>query len=195
MPALPSKGPGQQPWELRLPSVSPIGRRQLRPEGEDGLQALSSLGILYSPGPWPGHQMSMAHAADAFSGKSCQSARVGRRASGPRGASGWPAAVGATFLKKEQWCWEKQRWNKGQDRKLSRDRQEAAQAGTCGLGPGHRARQDGLAATAPIFTPGLRGDWCPHNTPLGFFSTRHRGMWIVAHVVTKTDCTQTDEQI
>ena len=168
MPALPSKGPGQQPWELRLPSVSPIGRRRLRPEGEDGLQALSSLGILCSPGPWPGHQMSMAHAADAFSGKSCQSAQVGRRASGPRGASGWPAAVGATFLKREQWCWEKQRGNKGQDRKLSRDRQEAAPGGDMWARPRAQGQAGRTGGHSPHFYPWTRGGLVPTQHSFGF---------------------------
>lgn len=39
----------------------------------------------------------------------------------PRGASVWPAAVDATFLKKKAAVLERQRWNKEQDRKLCRD--------------------------------------------------------------------------
>lgn len=63
-----------------------------------------------------------------------------------------------------------------------------------GLCPGHRTRRDGPMATPP-FHPRTKGVLCPHNTHLGFFSTRHRRTWISAHVVTKTDYTQTSEQI
>lgn len=50
-------------------------------------------------------------------------------------------------------------------------------------------------ATPPPFHPRTEGVLCLHNIHLGFFSTRHRRTWILAHVVTKTDYTQTNEQI
>ena len=62
----------------------------------------------------------------------------------PRGASVWPAAVDATFLKKEQQCWERQPWNKGQDGKLSRDHQGQARVGTRRLCPEPRARRESM---------------------------------------------------
>lgn len=37
------------------------------------------------------------------------------------------------------------------------------------------------------------GESWPHNSPLGFFTTRHRETWVSAHIVTKTDYTQTKE--
>lgn len=52
--AIPSKGSGQQPWELRLPHVSLVGRRWLQPKGGSHLQALSSPGIFAPRGPSQG---------------------------------------------------------------------------------------------------------------------------------------------
>lgn len=51
---IPSKGSGQQPWELRPPHVSLVGRRWLQPEGGSRLQALSSPGISAPQGPGQG---------------------------------------------------------------------------------------------------------------------------------------------
>lgn len=52
--AIPSKGSGQQPWELRPPHVSLVGRTWLQPEGGSHLQALSSPGIFAPQGPGQG---------------------------------------------------------------------------------------------------------------------------------------------
>ena len=99
----------------------------------------------------------LLHAVGAFGGRAAGELGGKEGVRLPRGASVWPAAVDATFLKKEQQCWERQQWNQGQDGKLSRDHQEQARVGTHRLCPEPGARREEPTAVSRTSTPGFSG--------------------------------------
>lgn len=151
--AIPSKGSGQQPWELRPPHVSLVGRRWLQPEGGSHLPALSSPGIFAPQGPSQGTRQACYMCRRCIQWEKLPE-RLGRRRGVrvPRGASVWPAAVDATFLENSSSA----RRGKGRTKnrtKLSRDHQEEAQVETRGLFSWHGNRQDGPMATSRSSVP------------------------------------------
>lgn len=73
--------------------------------------------------------MSMPHAAGALGGESCQGAGWEEGRHGSQRGLDVAGCSGCYIPQKKQQCWERQRRNKEQDRKLSRDHQEA-QAGS-----------------------------------------------------------------
>lgn len=122
--------------------------------------------------------------------------RLGRRRDVrvPRGASVWPAAVDATFLENSSSA----KRGKGRTKNRAETKQGPPRGGTGGgdtwalLAQVQAGRTNGHIL---LFSPLTEGETYPHNSPLGFFPTRHRKTWISAHVVTKTDYNQTNEQI
>lgn len=166
-----------------------VGRRRLQPEGGSNLQALSSPGIFAS------QALARALAEHATCCRRIQRAKLPEEGGqGSQRGLGWPAAVDATFLKKGSSAGRGKGGTKNETGNSAgttkrRNRQDT-QASAPGTGPG---RMDQWPP--PHSIPGLRG-CCVYTTLIwGFFSTRHRRTWILAHVVTKTDYTQTNEQI
>lgn len=193
--AIPSKGSGQQPWELRPPHVSLVGRRWLQPEGGSHLPALSSPGIFAPQGPSQGTRQACYVCRRCIQWEKLPE-RLGRRRGVrvPRGASVWPAAVDATFLENSSSA----RRGKGRTKNRTETKQGPPRGGTGGDTWALLLAREQAGWTnghIPLFSPLTEGKSYPHNSPLGFFPTRHRETWISAHVVTKTDYNQTYEQI
>lgn len=122
--------------------------------------------------------------------------RLGRRRGVrvPRGASVWPAAVDATFLENSSSA----RRGKGRTKNRTETKQGPPRGGTGGDTWALLLAREQAGWTnghIPLFSPLTEGESYPHNSPLGFFPTRHRETWISAHVVTKMDYNQTYEQI
>lgn len=107
--AIPSKGSGQQPWKLRPPHVLLVGRRWLQAKGGSHLKPSAPQASLLP------RALARVLEEHATCRRCIQWEKLpehlggGRGVRVPRGASVWPAVVDATFLKKKQQCWERQR--------------------------------------------------------------------------------------
>lgn len=186
---------GQQPWELRPPRVSLVGRRWwLQPTGGNNFQALSSTGIFAS------QALVRELAKQATCCRCIRWAKLPGRYMGG-GVSEFPEGPRVAHC---SGCYipQKKAAVLGEAKVEQRTRQKTQQGpprgGTGGDTWALPWAQDQAGWTSghlPLFHPRAEGEPCPQNTLLGFFSTRHRGTWISAHVVTKTDCTQTNEWI
>lgn len=86
------------------------------------------------------------------------------------------------------------KWDKGQDRKLTRDHQEEAQAGHTGSAPDTGpCRMDRWPR--PPLPPLDSGGVVSTQHSFGFLFNKTQRNMDLAHVVTKTDYTHTYEQI
>lgn len=116
----------------------------------------------------------------------------------PRGPSVWPAAADATFLRKQRQSQESQEWNKRQDRKQSRDHQEQAQVENTQALPWAQDQAAPTSGRVPHFHHWRLLRVSRVHTTLLWVSfqqdTKRRGD-ISAQVVTRSDYTQTNEQI